>query len=40
LLNIHIYADNIVMYRPVNSQSDVSSLQNDVNSGLLNMAYY
>ena len=22
----------IVMYRPVNSQSDVSSLQNDVNS--------
>ena len=27
-----LYADDIVMYRPVNSQSDVSSLQNDVNS--------
>lgn len=26
------YADDIVMYRPVNSQSDVSSLQNNVNS--------
>ena len=27
-----LYADDIVMYRPVNSQSDVSSSQNDVNS--------
>ena len=27
-----LYADDIVMYRPVNSQFDVSSLQNDVNS--------
>ena len=27
-----LYADDIVMYRPVNSQSDVSSLQHDVNS--------
>ena len=27
-----LYTDDIVMYRPVNSQSDVSSLQNDVNS--------
>ena len=27
-----LYADDVVMYRPVNSQYDVSSLQNDVNS--------